>query len=141
MEVKDNIETKAGENGPLEMPEVVPGVASVDYPEINEFLQKMKIKTALFGYQKEDALEKMQQLNNMYQSRAQQMRDQVRGQLKQMKKQQQEDVIELRGHLQRAQDEFKEECQKEIEDLKTEHETKMELLRNEYNKELEEENS
>ena len=86
-------DVKPEEHPALEMPEVVPGMAPVDYPEITEFLQKMKIKTGLFGYQKEDVLEKMQQLNSMYQSRAQQMRDQARGQLKQMKKQQQEDVI------------------------------------------------
>ena len=48
-----------------------------------------------FGFQKEDVYEKMQQLNKMYQSRAQQMRDQNRGQLKQMRKQQQEELAEL----------------------------------------------
>ena len=122
MEAKDNIEEKSGEFEPLEMPEAVAGVVTVDYPEINEFLQKMKIKTGLFGYQKEDVLEKMQQLNSLYQSRAQQMRDQARGQLKQMKKQQQEDVIEIRSHLQKVQDEYKEKCLKEMEELKSEHE-------------------
>ena len=59
MEVKS--EVKSGEYTPLEMPDVVPGPAPADYPEINEFLQNMKLKTGLFGYQKEDVLEKMQQ--------------------------------------------------------------------------------
>ena len=37
---------------------MVSGTVPADYPEISEFLQKMKIKTGLFGYQKEDVLEK-----------------------------------------------------------------------------------
>ena len=101
METNDSVEVKSEvkseEYTPLEMPDVVPGAASVDYPEINEFLQKMKIKTGLFGYQKEDVLEKMQQLNSMYMSRAQQMRDQSRGQLKQMKKQQRRILLRFAG--------------------------------------------
>ena len=108
-------EVKTEEHSALEMPEVVPGMAPIDYPEISEFLQKMKIKTGLFGYQKEDVLEKMQQLNSMYQSRAQQMRDQSRGQLKQMKKQQQDEVIEIRGHFEKMQDEMKQEWDKEFQ--------------------------
>ena len=52
-----------------------------------------------FGFQKEDVYEKMQQLNKMYQSRAQQMRDQNRGQLKQMRKQQQEELEDMKARL------------------------------------------
>ena len=44
METNDSVEVKSEvkseEYTPLEMPDVVPGAASVDYPEINEFLQK-----------------------------------------------------------------------------------------------------
>lgn len=53
----------------------------------------------IFGFQKEDVYEKMQQLNKMYQSRAQQMRDQNRGQLKQMRKQQQEELEDMKARL------------------------------------------
>ena len=91
METENTTEVKTEEFQPLEMPDIVSSTMPIDYPEISEFLQKMKIKTGLFGYQKEAVLEKMQQLNGMYQNRAQQMREQVRGQLKQMKKQQQEE--------------------------------------------------
>ena len=84
---------------PLEVPDVVPGSTSVDFREINDFLRNMKIRSGLFGFQKEDVYEKMQKLNSLYQARAQQMRDQARGQLKQMKKQQQEELEELRGRV------------------------------------------
>ena len=79
MDVENKTEVKPEEEKPeevklLEMPDVVSGTVPADYPEISEFLQKMKIKTGLFGYQKEDVLEKMQQLNSLYQNRVQQMR-------------------------------------------------------------------
>ena len=88
MEMEQRQETNEVQGRMLEVPEVVPGTASVDFPEIADFLRSMKMKSGLFGFQKEDVYEKMQQLNKMYQTRAQQMREQNRGQLKQMKKQQ-----------------------------------------------------
>ena len=70
MDVENKTEVKPEEEKPeevklLEMPDVVSGTVPADYPEISEFLQKMKIKTGFFGYQKEDVLEKMQQLNSL----------------------------------------------------------------------------
>ena len=44
---------------PLEVPEVVPGVTAVDFPEISDYLKNMKLKGSLFGFQKEDVYEKM----------------------------------------------------------------------------------
>ena len=83
-------ENNVNESKPLEVPEVVPGAAAVEFPEINDFLSRMRIRSGLFGFQKEDVFAKMQELNTLYQNRLQQMRDQTRGQLKQMKKQYQE---------------------------------------------------
>ena len=80
------------EGKPLEYPEIVQDTVEVEFPEITDFVRNMKLKSGIFGFQKEDVYEKMQQLNKMYQSRAQQMRDQNRGQLKQMRKQQQEEL-------------------------------------------------
>ena len=92
MEMQEKEKQDSAEYTPLEVPEVVPGVTAVDYPEISDFLKNMKLKGSLFGFQKEDVFEKMQKLNSMYQARAQQMRDQARGQLGQVKKQHQEEM-------------------------------------------------
>ena len=78
MEMEQRQETSEVQGRMLEVPEVVPGTASVDFPEIADFLRSMKMKSGLFGFQKEDVYEKMQQLNKMYQIRAQQMREQNR---------------------------------------------------------------
>ncbi len=109
----------------LEVPEVVPGVAPVDFPEISDFLKGMKIKGSLFGFQKEDVYEKMQELNGLYQTRVQQMREQNRGQLKQMKKQQQEELEDIRGKMERAKEEAKAQCDKELEEAKAQFEKEL----------------
>ena len=87
------------EGKPLEYPEIVQDTVEVEFPEITDFVRNMKLKSGIFGFQKEDVYEKMQQLNKMYQSRAQQMRDQNRGQLKQMRKQQQEELEDMKARL------------------------------------------
>ena len=71
-------ENNVNESKPLEVPEVVPGAAAVEFPEINDFLSRMRIRSGLFGFQKEDVFAKMQELNTLYQNRLQQMRDQTR---------------------------------------------------------------
>ena len=48
----------SAEYTPLEVPEVVPGVTAVDYPEISDFLKNMKLKGSLFGFQKKMSLRK-----------------------------------------------------------------------------------
>ena len=113
-------ETNINENltKPLEVPEVVPGAAPVDFPEISDFLKGMKIKGSLFGFQKEDVYEKMQQLNGLYQTRVQQMREQTRGQLKQMKKQQQEEREDMRSRMEREKEEAKAQMEKELAETK-----------------------
>ena len=40
-----------------------------DFPEVSDFLQKMKFRKSVFGYDKEDVMVKMQQLNSLYQER------------------------------------------------------------------------
>jgi len=105
---------------PLEVPEVVPGMAPVDFPEISDFLKGMRIKSGLFGFQKEDVYEKMQQLNSLYQTRIQQMREQNRGQLKQMKKQQQEELEEIRSKMRKDQEAAKEQMEQELARAKEE---------------------
>lgn len=87
------------EGKPLEYPEIVQDTIEVEFPEITDFVRNMKLKSGIFGFQKEDVYEKMQQLNKMYQSRAQQMRDQNRGQLKQLRKQQQEELEDMKARL------------------------------------------
>ena len=87
------------EGKPLEYPEIVQDTVEVEFPEITDFVRNMKLKSGIFGFQKEDVYEKMQQLNKMYQSRAQQMRDQHRGQLKQLRKQQQEELEDMKARL------------------------------------------
>ena len=93
----------------LEYPEIVQDTVEVEFPEITDFVRNMKLKSGIFGFQKEDVYEKMQQLNKMYQSRAQQMRDQNRGQLKQMRRQQQEEIEDMKARLaaERAQEQQK----------------------------------
>lgn len=97
------------EGKPLEYPEIVQDTVEVEFPEITDFVRNMKLKSGIFGFQKEDVYEKMQQLNKMYQSRAQQMRDQNRGQLKQMRRQQQEEIEDMKARLaaERAQEQQK----------------------------------
>ena len=58
------------EGKPLEYPEIVQDTVEVEFPEITDFVRNMKLKSGIFGFQKEDVYEKMQQLNKMYQSRA-----------------------------------------------------------------------
>ena len=65
-------ENNVNESKPLEVPEVVPGAAAVEFPEINDFLSRMRIRSGLFGFQKEDVFAKMQELNTLYQNRLQQ---------------------------------------------------------------------
>ena len=137
MEMQEKEKQDAVEYTPLEVPEVVPGVTAVDYPEISDFLKNMKLKGSLFGFQKEDVYEKMQKLNGMYQARAQQMRDQARGQLKQMKKQNQEEAEELRQRLEKEKLEFQaglEEEQKQLREA-------LEKERSEAKEQLEKERS
>ena len=40
-----------------------------DFPEVSEFLQRMKLRKSMLGYDKEDVMLKMQQLNHLYQER------------------------------------------------------------------------
>ena len=103
-------ENNVNESKPLEVPEVVPGAAAVEFPEINDFLSRMRIRSGLFGFQKEDVFAKMQELNTLYQNRLQQMRDQTRGQLKQMKKQYQEEAEEFRVREQQEREQLLEEA-------------------------------
>ena len=114
MEMEQRQETSEVQGRMLEVPEVVPGTASVDFPEIADFLRSMKMKSGLFGFQKEDVYEKMQQLNKMYQTRAQQMRDQNRGQLKQLRKQQQEELEDMKARLSAEQKEAYDRMQEQI---------------------------
>ena len=96
MSTQEKQKESAVEFTPLEMPDSVPGANATDFPEINEFLKSMKLRSSMFGFQKEDVYEKMQKMNSLYQSRFQQLRDQLRGQLKQIRKQQQEELAGLR---------------------------------------------
>lgn len=140
MEMEQRQETNQVQGSMLEVPEVVPGTASVDFPEIADFLRNMKMKSGLFGFQKEDVYEKMQQLNKMYQTRAQQMREQNRGQLKQMKKQQQEELEELKGRLAAEQQAAYEKMQEEIArarvEIRRELEAQMKEKAEQQNREL-----
>ncbi|MCI8597485.1 MAG: hypothetical protein HFJ10_03440, partial [Lachnospiraceae bacterium] len=105
MSAENHTEEKEMEFQPLEVPEVPAGAVSTDFPEIGDFLENMKIKGSLFGFQKEDVFLKMQQLDTMYQHRVHQMREQTRGQIKQIKKQQQEEQEEIRKHLKKEEEE------------------------------------
>lgn len=40
-----------------------------EFPEASEFLERMRIKKGFMGYDKEDVLVKMQQLDRLYQDR------------------------------------------------------------------------
>ena len=102
------------EGKPLEYPEIVQDTIEVEFPEITDFVRNMKLKSGIFGFQKEDVYEKMQQLNKMYQSRAQQMRDQNRGQLKQLRKQQQEELEDMKARLSAEQKEAYDRMQEQI---------------------------
>ena len=121
---------------PLEVPEVVPGVAPVDFPEISDFLKSMKIKGSLFGFQKEDVYEKMQQLNGLYQTRVQQMREQNRGQLKQMKKQQQEELEDIRCKMEREKEEAKAQFDQELAEAKTQLDKELAEAKAQFEQEL-----
>lgn len=81
----------------LEVPEVVPNAAPVDFPEISDYLKNMKIRGSLFGFQKEDVYAKMQELNRLYQERMQQLREQGKGQIRQIRRQQQEELEAMRS--------------------------------------------
>ena len=102
------------EGKPLEYPEIVQDTIEVEFPEITDFVRNMKLKSGIFGFQKEDVYEKMQQLNKMYQRRAQQMRDQNRGQLKQLRKQQQEELEDMKARLSAEQKEAYDRMQEQI---------------------------
>ena len=121
------------EGKPLEYPEIEQDTVEVEFPEITDFVRNMKLKSGIFGFQKEDVYEKMQQLNKMYQSRAQQMRDQNRGQLKQMRKQQQEELEDMKARLaaERAEEQQKlaEEQQAMKEKFDAEQKEAYELLK------------
>ena len=54
MGMQEKEKQNSAEHTLLEVPEVVPGVMAVDFPEINEFLQGMKLKGSLLGFQRED---------------------------------------------------------------------------------------
>ena len=123
MEMQEKEKQDSAEYTPLEVPEVVPGVTAVDYPEISDFLKNMKLKGSLFGFQKEDVFEKMQKLNSMYQARAQQMRDQARGQLGQVKKQHQEELEALKEQLEQEKADFQAALEEEQNQLKAALET------------------
>ena len=51
------------EGKPLEYPEIVQDTVEVEFPEITDFVRNMKLKSGIFGFQKEDVYEKMQQMN------------------------------------------------------------------------------
>ena len=118
MSTEKNAETRENQYKLLEVPEVVPGAVPTDFPEISDVLSSMKIKGSLFGFQKEDVYEKMNQLNSLYQARVQQMREQSRGQLKQMKKQQQEELEAIRIRMEQEQEEVKKGFEKELEKIR-----------------------
>lgn len=136
MGMENNTEVTENSYKPLEVPEVVPGVAPVDFPEISDFLKGMKIKGSLFGFQKEDVYEKMQQLNTLYQTRAQQMREQNRGQLKQMKKQQQEEIEDIRNKMQKELTDAQEQSARELAEARAQMEKELEETRAQMQQEL-----
>jgi len=122
---------------PLEVPEVVPGVAAVDFPEISDFLTGMKIKGSLFGFQKEDVYEKMQQLNGLYQTRIQQMREQTRGQLKQLKKQQRDEMEDIRRKMKEEQVAFQTQQEQVMAEARMQMQQELEESRMQMQQELE----
>lgn len=131
------VENEASEYRPLEVPEVIPGAAPADFPEISDYLKNMRLKNSLFGFQKEDVYAKMQELNRMYQNRTRQLREQTKGQLRQMKRQHQEDVERLREELENR---LKAEIQAEMEaELERRLEAELERAREEIRCKLEEE--
>lgn len=132
-------EKRNTEYRPLEVPEVVLNVPATDFPEITDFLKRMRLKNSMFGFQKEDVYAKMQQLNSLYETRIQQLREQTRGQLKQIKKQQQEDLEERNR---KAQEEYRSELEeanrRELEKYKQELEEANKREQEQYRRELEE---
>lgn len=49
----------------------------IDFPEASEFLQKMKLKKRLMGYDTEDVMLAMHQLNCLYQNRLATVKEQM----------------------------------------------------------------
>ena len=53
----DNMEDQSKaivEGKPLEYPEIVQDTIEVEFPEITDFVRNMKLKSGIFGFQKED---------------------------------------------------------------------------------------
>lgn len=87
-----------------------------DFPEVSEFLQKMQIRKSLFGYEKEDVLIKMQQLNRLYQDRLLVLK----GQMEQEKKAAKAESERIRQEAQEQADLLRDLARTEAEQLKQE---------------------
>jgi len=93
----------------------------IEFPEVSEFLQKMQIRKSMFGYDKEDVMVKMHQLNRLYQDRMLM----VKGQLEQEHLAVKEERERMRVEAERVQKEMEENRQALVEQIRKEEREKL----------------
>lgn len=105
-----------------------------EFPEVSEFLQKMQIRKSVFGYDKEDVMLKMQQLNRLYQERMLM----VKGQLEQERGKAKEEMDRIRAQAEEEAAQIRALAQADAEELRRQMETDKEALVEQIRKEEQE---
>lgn len=103
----------------------------LEFPEVRDFLAGMKVKKGLFGYDKEDVLQKMQQLDRMYRERLLLLK----GRLEEEKRVVREELEQERGNAAEYSENIKREAEIYAEQLRREAQEEREELREELRRE------
>ena len=96
----------------------------IEFPEASEFLQKMQIRRGVFGYDKEDVMIKMQQLNRLYQDRLLILK----GQMEQERQAAREEIRRVQIEAKAEAEHLKQEARAEAEQMQKEMEEQREAM-------------
>jgi exonuclease VII large subunit len=108
-------------------------------PEVQSFLQNLKIRTKMFGYDKTETMEKFRDLNALYQKQIDEYRTSMDRQVETLKQQASQRVDELRRQRDTQVEEIRIASAKEQENMRARYDEELICERAE-NKRLEDEN-
>lgn len=99
-----------------------------DFPELTNFLDNLKIKKTLFGYDKDDVLAKMKQMDNIYKNKLKEMQEQINAERAELA--QAEDELRVRIEMARAQaNERLTEAEEDARSIRAQAESESSIMR------------
>lgn len=93
---------------------------TMDFPEVSEFLEHMQLRKGLFGYEKEDVLSKMQQLNRLYQDRLLVMKGQMEQESRNVREEAEKERQAAREEAEQIRREAREQLEQQREQIRLE---------------------